>query len=165
LSLPRAFTLERIGGRRRAVVETGGSALLLCAFLGPGEGAVDLLDPGGAVAARIRGGTMPLRAYHAETAAGERLRVHGAAPRIAVESDRRAATEVAVAEEGGGWRALAWRRDAAVAGVLRLVPLDGAVPWTLEVPGWEDPVGALVVLLAAERLLREEESSARGMEG
>jgi len=154
------FSLERIGGRRRVVVETGGAELCTCAYLGPGDGAVDLVRPEGSVAARVRGGTMPVRTFHAELATGERFRLHGGAPRLVVESDRRASTEVAVAEEAGGWRALTWRGDGGIAGVLRLRPREGAVPWAFEVPGWEEPLRALAVLHAAERWLREEEGRA-----
>jgi hypothetical protein len=140
------------------VVEAGGTALCLCAYLGPRDGAVDVVEPEGAVAASIRGGTMAVRTYGATLSSGERLRLHGGPALVAVESDRRAPTEVAVAEEAGGWRAFTWRRDAGVAGVLRLRPLDGAAAWTLEVPGWEEPLRALAILHAAERLLREAES-------
>ena len=159
MGLPRFFQLERIGGRRRLAVE-GGVALGICAYLGPGEGAVDLLEPEGAVVARIRGGTMAVRTFQAAMAGGETIRVFGGPLVVAVESDRRARTEVSAAEEAGGWRCLTWRRDGWIAGVLRHKPHDGTAPWSLDVPDGEEPMRALAVLHAVERLLREEEAAA-----
>jgi len=161
VGFPRFFTLERIGGRRRLAVEGGGVALGICAYLGPGEGAVDLLEPEGGVAARIRGGTMAVRTFRATLAAGESIRVFGGPATVSVESDRRARTEVTAAEEADGWRCLTWRRDGGIDGVLRFKPLDGAAPWSLEVPGGAEPMRALAVLHAVERLLREVESAGR----
>jgi hypothetical protein len=158
VGLPRFFALERIGGRRRLAVE-GGVALGICAYLGPGEGAVDLLEPEGAVAARIRGGTMAVRTFHATLAAGEVIRVFGGPALVTIESDRRARTEVSAAEEADGWRCLTWRRDGWIAGVLRVKPRDGRTPWSLEVPDGEEPMRVLAVLHAVERLLREEEGA------
>jgi hypothetical protein len=151
----RTYTLGRIGGRRRAVVDGGGGALCVCAWLGPGAGAVDLLGAEGPPLATVRGGTFAVRDYHARMADGERLRVLGGPERFRVESDRRAATEVLAGPGPGGSAALTWLRDGSTEGVLRHFPGDGAADWTLEVPSRGDPVRALAVLLAAERLLRE----------
>ena len=160
MSLPRFFELERIGGRRRAVVESGGAVIAVCSWLGPKDAGVDLEDAAGAVAARIRGGAMPVRTYHAALSSGEAVRVFGEAPRITVESDRHSATEVLVADSPDGARTLTWSRDGAIAGVLRLLPAAGAEPWAFEIPGWEEPLRALSVLFAAERLLHEAEAAA-----
>ena len=158
MSLPRSFVLERIGGRRRSVVEHGGALLCVCAYLGPMDGGVDLLGEDGLPAATIRGGAMAVRDYHARIGSGESLRVFGEAPLLVVHSSGRAPTEVVVAEEAGGRRTLTWRRDGGIDGVLRIVPANGSEPWTLDVPGWEEPLRALAALHAAERLLREIEA-------
>lgn len=158
MSLPRSFVLERIGGRRRSVAETGGAGLCVCAYGGPKEATVDLLGEDGALAARITGGAMEVRDYHARLASGERLRVLGAPPALTVLSDRRAETAVEVLEEAAGARSFTWRREGGIDGVLRVFPARGAEPWTLEVPGWADPLRVLAALLAAERLVREIES-------
>ncbi len=162
MSLPRFFELERIGGRRRSIVETGGASVGTCAWLGPKDAGVDVEDGAGTVAARIRGGAMAVRTYHATMASGEALRVFGEAPRITVESDRKSATDVLVADAPDGWRTLTWSRDGAIGGVLRLLPAAGAEPWAFEIPGWEEPLRSLAILLAAERLLREIEAAAEG---
>ena len=160
MGLPRFFELERIGGRRRAVVESGGAVVAVCSWLGPRDAGVDIEDAAGAEAARIRGGAMAVRTYHAALASGEAVRVFGAAPRITVESDRHAATEVLVADAGDGSRTLTWSRDGAIDAVLRLLPAAGAEPWAFETPGWEEPIPVLAVLCAVEALLREEEGAA-----
>ena len=159
MGLPRFFELERIGGRRRAVVESGGAVVAVCSWLGPRDAGVDIEDAAGAVAARIRGGAMPVRTYHAALASGESVRVFGEAPRITVESDRHSATEVLVADAPDGRRTLTWSRDGAIAGVLGLFPAAGSEPWAFEIPCWEEPLGALAILFAAERLLREAEAA------
>ena len=41
--------------------------------------------------------------------------------------------------------------------MLRWKPHDGTTPWSLDVPDGEEPMRALAVLHAVERLLREEE--------
>jgi len=137
------------------VVEAGGAWLCVCAYMGPKEAGVDLLGEGEALLARIRGGTMAVRDYHAVLAEGERLRVWREPPTLEVLSSKHAPTAVAVAEEAGGRRSFTWTRDGAIAAVLTTVPAVGAEPWTLEVPGWEDPLRCLAVLQAAERLVAE----------
>ena len=159
MALPRSFVLDRIGGHRRSVVEGGGPAAWVCAFLGPRDAAVDVLGEAGALAARVQGGTMEVRDYHARLASGERLRVLGAPPQFEVHSDRRAETTVEVAPEPGGARTFSWRRDGGIDAVLRTFPATPAEPWTLEVAGPADPLRCLVALLAAERLLREIEDA------
>ena len=160
MSLPRSFVLERIGGRRRSVAESGGAGLCVCAFLGPAEATVDVLDGNGELAARVQGGISEMaRDYHARLVSGERFRVLDAPPLLKVLSDRRAETEVEVLEEAAGARSFTWRRDGGIDGVLRVFPARGAEPWTLEVPGWADPLRVLAALLAAERLVREIESA------
>ena len=153
----RLFQLERIGGRRRSVVEAGGAALCPCVYLGPGEGGVDLVAGEGPPLATVRGGRMEVRDYHAVLPGGERMRVLGEPPLLDALSDRRARTRVAVAEERDGRRVFTWERDGWILAVLRTVPGAGAEPWMLEVPGWEEPVRVLAVLHAAERLVREGE--------
>lgn len=142
-----------MAGHRRAILEAGGALLGTCAFLGPRRAGVDILLPGGGVAARVRGGTMAVRDYHARLEGGEALRVLGEPPRLEVLSDRRAATSLSVEGGGDGGRVLAWERDGGILGVLRTGP--GPATWSLEAPDREDPIRSLAVLLAAELLLRE----------
>jgi len=151
--------MERIGGRRRSVLGDGGAELCVCAYAGPLDLGVDLLVEGAAVAARVRGGTMEVRDFHVHLASGERLRLFGAPPRVEVFSDRRAPTEVRVAEEGAGWRAFTFVEGGPIAGVLRTRPADGTEPWLYEVSGFVDALRTLAVLHAAERLLREAETT------
>ncbi len=153
----RTFMLERIGNRRRAALETGGGTLCVCVYLGPADAGVDLALDAGEVTARVRGGAMPARDFHAALPSGERVRVFGAPPRIRAESDRRAPFEVLVEEEAGGWRRFALLERGGIGGELRTVPGNGALPWRLDVPGAGDPIRALAILHAAERLLRETE--------
>ncbi len=155
MGLPRSFVLERIGGHRRSVVEAGGAPFCVCAYLGPQDAGVDIVGEDGVRAARILGGTMEVRDFHARLASGEWIRVLGAPPVLTVLSDRRAETTVEVAEESGGARSFTWRRDGGIDGVFRTFPAAGAEPWTLEVPPWEDPLRVLAALQAAERLVRE----------
>jgi hypothetical protein len=156
------FRLEPVGGRRRAVRDAAGATAFTCAFVGPAGLAVDVLDGGESLAARIRGGAMPVPDFHVNLVAGERLRVYADGARLAVESDRRARAATLVAEEAGGWRGLTFEDSRGIAGVLRMKPLDGSEPWLLDVPSFGDPLRALAVLVAAERFLREREFPPRG---
>ena len=113
----------------------------------------------GPPAATVRGGRMPVPDFHAQLPSGERVRVLGSPPLLDALSDRRARTRVVVAEERGGVRTFTWERDGWIAAVLRTVPAAGGEPWTLEVPGWEEPIPCLAVLHAAERLVREGEGA------
>jgi hypothetical protein len=158
----RRFTLERVGGRRWAVLGAGGEEFCTAAFLGPVGAGVDLLRGEGPPLATVRGGTMAVRDYHVALAGGERLRVYGGPDRWTVESDRQAATEVLRTAGSDGRRTLSWRRDGGCLALLVLSPGDpGAAP-EFEVPAREDPVRGLAVLLATEGLRREEEGAAAG---
>ncbi len=158
----RLFLMERVGGRRRSLVdERGGAEWAVAAFLGPLEAGVDLLREGRPVA-EVRGMGLPDGGYAARIAGGEALRVAGAPPRLAVTSDRRAPTAVLVAVDGSGWRSLTWSEDGALAGVLRTLPSSGGEAWRLEIAGHVDPVRTAALLLAADRLLRERDRAGAG---
>jgi hypothetical protein len=149
------WTLERIGGGRRAVIGNGGRELCVVAFLGPRGLAADLLCGAGPADAEIRGSGLASPEYEVNLRGGERLRLVGTPPRLEVRSTRRAPSDLHLEDHADGTRTATWRVDGGILGILHLWPQSGGVPWRLEIPAFGEPLRSLAVLVAASSLARE----------